>query len=483
MDGMKIVGDLFGAGKMFLPQVVKSARAMKRAVAYLNPFMEAEKAGSSGSKGRIVMATVKGDVHDIGKNIVGVVLGCNNYEVIDLGVMVPCDQILQTAVERECDLIGLSGLITPSLDEMVNVAKEMQRRGLDAAAADRRRDHQQAAHGGEDLARVRARAPCTSPDASRAVGVVASLLDPKLRAVVRRGQSQAAGRAARRCTARSSSARCSAYAEAQANRLRIEWRAEDVPQPGFLGRRVVDDVSLSTLAEYIDWTFFFSAWELKGKFPKILDHPTWGAAARDLYAQGQKLLRRIIDEKLLTRARRLRLLAGRERRRRHRPLPRRGARARARALLHAAPAGAESGAASPTSRSPTSSRPPDAGVRDHVGAFAVTAGIGADALVAEYERALDDYSAIMVKALADRLVEAFAEYLHERARREWGYGADESLSERGPDRGEVPRHPAGVRLPGLPEPSREADAVLAARRARGRHRRSPRAARWPRPRA
>ena len=425
MDGMKIVGDLFGAGKMFLPQVVKSARAMKRAVAYLNPFMEAEKAGSSGGKGRIVMATVKGDVHDIGKNIVGVVLGCNNYEVIDLGVMVPVDQILKTAVERDCDLIGLSGLITPSLDEMVNVAKEMQRRGLKlplligGATTSKQ-------HTAVKISPAYEASTVHVADASRAVGVVASLLDAKLEPAF-----DAANRSAQEQLRAVHAAKLErpllTLPQAQANRLKLDWRAEDVAQPGFLGRRVVDDLPLATLVDYIDWTFFFSAWELKGKFPKILDHPTVGAAARDLYANGQKLLTRIIDEKLLT----LRGVYGfwpavgqgedvivyRDPEHAHEI-------ARFCMLRQQAP--------NPTGKPNLSLAdfiaPEGAGVRDHVGAFAVTAGIGADALAAEYERALDDYSAIMVKALADRLVEAFAEYLHERARREWGYGMSEALS-------------------------------------------------------
>ena len=425
MDGMKIVGDLFGAGKMFLPQVVKSARAMKRAVAYLNPFMESDKAGSSGSKGRIVMATVKGDVHDIGKNIVGVVLGCNNYEVIDLGVMVPCDQILKTAVERDCALVGLSGLITPSLDEMVNVAKEMQRRGLKlplligGATTSKQ-------HTAVKISPAYDASTVHVTDASRAVGVVASLLDPKLAPSFdetnRRLQDEL-----RAVHAKKLERPLLSYPQALANRLRSEWRAEDIAQPAFIGRRVVDDVSLATLAEYIDWTFFFSAWELKGKFPKILDHPTWGAAARDLYAQGQALLRRIIDEKLLTPSGVYGfwpavshdddVIVYQDPAHAHEL-------ARFRMLRQQAP----NPAGKPNLSLADFIAPADAGVRDHVGAFAVTAGIGADALAAEYEHALDDYSAIMVKALADRLVEAFAEYLHERVRREWGYGADESLT-------------------------------------------------------
>jgi len=425
MDGMKIVGDLFGEGKMFLPQVVKSARAMKRAVAYLNPYMEAEKAGSSGSKGRIVMATVKGDVHDIGKNIVGVVLGCNNYEVIDLGVMVPADQILTTAVERECDLIGLSGLITPSLDEMVGVAKEMQRRGMalplliGGATTSKQ-------HTAVKISPVYEASTVHVADASRAVGVVASLLDPKLSpgfdAANRSTQEQL-----RALHAAKLERPLLDYASARANRLKLDFRPEDVPQPVFLGRRVVEDLPLATLVDYIDWTFFFSAWELKGKFPKILDHPSHGAAARDLYAAGQKLLRRIIDEKLLTprgvygfwpaasEDDDVVLYADESR-----------AREVARFCMLRQQAPSPSG--KPNLSLADFVAPAGAGVRDHVGAFAVTAGIGADALVARFEKSLDDYSAILVKALADRLVEAFAEYLHERARREWGYGRDEKLS-------------------------------------------------------
>ncbi len=425
MDGMKIVGDLFGAGKMFLPQVVKSARAMKRAVAYLNPYMEAEKAGSSGGKGRILMATVKGDVHDIGKNIVGVVLGCNNYEVIDLGVMVPADKILTTAVERECDLIGLSGLITPSLDEMVSVAREMQRRGLTfplligGATTSKQ-------HTAVKISPAYEASTVHVADASRAVGVVASLLDPKL-APAFDSANRSAQEQLRVVHAAKLERPLLTFAQAQENRLKLDWRAEDIAQPGFIGRRVVDDLPLSTLVDYIDWTFFFSAWELKGKFPKILDHPTWGSAARDLYAQGQKLLRRIIDEKLLTPrgvygfwpavSQDEDVIVYRDADHAHEI-------ARFCMLRQQSP----NPSGKPNLSLADFIAPAGVGVHDHVGAFAVTTGIGADALAAGFERALDDYSAIMVKALADRLVEAFAEYLHERARREWGYGMNEAFS-------------------------------------------------------
>jgi 5-methyltetrahydrofolate--homocysteine methyltransferase len=427
MDGMKIVGDLFGAGKMFLPQVVKSARAMKRAVAYLTPFMEADKAegGGRGAQGRIVMATVKGDVHDIGKNIVGVVLGCNNYEVIDLGVMVPCDKILQTAVDEDCDLVGLSGLITPSLDEMVHVAREMERRGLELplliGGATTSKQHTAvkiAPQFGGSVVHVL--------DASRAVGVVAGLLNPRQRAELDADNDRLQEHLRYVYTEREKRPLLS-YEEAAANRLRIEWREKDIAEPASLGRRVVDDIPLETIARYIDWTFFFSAWELKGKYPKILDHPKYGAAARELFENGRELLARIIDEKRLT----PRGVYG------FWPAAAEGDDI----VLYEDPARERELVRFPTLRqqsvltggAPNRSladfvAPRDSGLADHIGAFAVTAGIGAAEFAAEFEAAHDDYNAIMVKALADRLAEAFAECLHERARREWGYGRDEQLS-------------------------------------------------------
>ncbi|MHC4608464.1 MAG: vitamin B12 dependent-methionine synthase activation domain-containing protein, partial [Planctomycetota bacterium] len=425
MDGMRIVGDLFGSGRMFLPQVVKSARAMKRAVAHLTPFMEEEKASSGASaQGRIVMATVKGDVHDIGKNIVGVVLGCNNYEVIDLGVMVPCDRILDTAVQEGCDLIGLSGLITPSLDEMVNVAREMERRGIEkplligGATTSRQ-------HTAVKIAPAYHGSTVHVHDASRAVNVVASLLDPKKRRDLdeknRQRQEQL-----RFVYEEKKAHPLLTYEVACANPAPIEWRAEDVPEPEFVGRRVVEP-SLAELAEYIDWTFFFVAWELKGKFPAILDHPKWGAAAREIYEHGRELLQKIIDDELLT-ARGAYgfwpaasdgddvVLYTDETRREER--------FRFNMLRQQAvqPAG------KPNLSLADFVAPVDSGLPDHLGAFAVTAGLGAEELAAAYERDHDDYNAILVKALADRLAEAFAEWLHQRARREWGYGRNETLS-------------------------------------------------------
>jgi 5-methyltetrahydrofolate--homocysteine methyltransferase len=425
MDGMRVVGDLFGSGKMFLPQVVKSARAMKRAVAHLTPFMEAEKeAGGVRSQGRIVLATVKGDVHDIGKNIVGVVLGCNNYEVIDLGVMVPCDKILQTAVDASCDLIGLSGLITPSLDEMVNVAREMKRRGLDKplliGGATTSKQH--------TAVKIAPEYPgCTVHvhDASRAVNAVASLLDPARRELLDR-DNRAAQEKLRGIYGGEREHRLVSLAEAREKRLRVAWREEDVPQPEFLGRRAAD-LTLAEIAGYIDWTFFFAAWELKGKFPKILDHPKYGAAARDLFENGQHLLRRMIDEELVGHSGVYGFW----------PAASDGddivlyadeARSRELARFPMLRQQARQAADKPSRCLADYVAPAGSGLRDHVGAFAVTTGLGAADLAREFERAHDDYSAIMVRALTDRLAEAFAEALHERVRREWGYARDEHLS-------------------------------------------------------
>jgi 5-methyltetrahydrofolate--homocysteine methyltransferase len=426
MSGMNVVGDLFGSGKMFLPQVVKSARAMKKAVAYLEPYMEKERqeTGATASKGKIVMATVKGDVHDIGKNIVGVVLRCNGYEVIDLGVMVPAEKILDTAVAEGCQIVGLSGLITPSLDHMVGVAREMRRRKLElplligGATTSRQ-------HTAVKIAPEYHRETVHVNDASRAVGVVANLLDPRAREDFggKNAQSQARLRSIHEAKLEKPLV---PIAEARAKRAVLDFGPAELPKPAFLGRRVVE-LPLQELVEYIDWTFFFSAWELRGRFPKILDHPEYGAAARDLYAAAQKLLRRILDEKLIT----ARGVYG---------------------LWRAASDGDdvvlydEQDARRELVRFPMlrQQRPKDdgaplysladfvapaaGGARDVVGAFAVTAGLGAAELAARFEADLDDYSAIMAKALADRLAEAFAEKLHQQARRDLGYGAAEELS-------------------------------------------------------
>jgi 5-methyltetrahydrofolate--homocysteine methyltransferase len=428
MDGMKVVGDLFGSGRMFLPQVVKSARAMKRAVGYLEPFMEEEKRRSglaARAQGRIVMATVKGDVHDIGKNIVGVVLGCNNYEVIDLGVMVPAAKILQAARDNHADMIGLSGLITPSLDEMVFVASEMERTGfrvpllIGGATTSRQ-------HTAVKIAPQYSGITMHVLDASRAVGAVSGLLDERQRPAIDR-ENREAQRQLRDQHGSRQAQPLLTIERARANRLVLPWSQVDVPRPSFLGRRILREVPLDDLTRYIDWTFFFSAWELKGRFPAIFDHPQYGAAARDLYDQATELLRRITGEGLLTAngvygfwpansdgddivlyeddsrsAERLRFNMLRQQ----------GVIADGR----------------PNRSLADFIAPVDSGVADYVGAFAVTAGVGAAALAARFERERDDYSAILVKALADRLAEAFAEALHERVRREWGYALDEQLS-------------------------------------------------------
>jgi 5-methyltetrahydrofolate--homocysteine methyltransferase len=431
MDGMKVVGDLFGAGKMFLPQVVKSARAMKKAVAYLLPYMEEEKKRSGATRhaqGKIVMATVKGDVHDIGKNIVGVVLGCNNYEVIDLGVMVPAAKILQTAIDEHADLIGLSGLITPSLDEMVFVAREMERLGMTLplliGGATTSKPHTAVKIAPEY------RQPVVHVlDASRAVDVVANLLNPVQhpsfvranRAEQERVREQH-GRVRRRPLL--------PWAAAKANRLRLDWRSDAVATPSFTGARLLDDVRLEDVMPYIDWTFFFSAWELKGRFPAILEHPQYGAAARELYAHAQALLDRIVAERLLT----LRGVYG------FWPANTIGEDI----VVFRQGSGIgdipdpvvftmlrqqeEIGDGRPNRSLADFIAPVETGITDYLGAFAVTAGIGANELAARYESDHDDYHAIMVKALADRLAEAFAEYLHARARKEWGYGAAEQFS-------------------------------------------------------
>jgi len=426
MDGMKTVGDLFGAGKMFLPQVVKSARAMKKAVAYLLPFMEERKrlTGGSSSQGKVLMATVKGDVHDIGKNIVGVVLGCNNYEVIDLGVMVAAVKILDRAIEEKVDIIGLSGLITPSLDEMAFVAREMERRNftlpLLIGGATTSRQH----------TAVKIAPDYSGPvvhvlDASRAVDVVSSLLGNE------RSGFDAANRATQSEIRESYSARRQkpmlTYEQARANRLTTDWDEHVITSPSFVGRRYLDDVPLGTIAKFIDWTFFFSAWELKGRFPAILDHPEYGPPARELYEHAQSLLRRITDEKLLnasgvyafwpanTVGDDIVVYKDDSRREEYARLP----------MLRQQEVIAD--------RRPNRSladfiAPRESRVPDYLGMFAVTAGLGADELVGRFEQDHDDYNAIMVKALADRLAEAFAEYLHAQARKDWGYGEKEHLS-------------------------------------------------------
>lgn len=454
MAGMKVVGDLFGQGKMFLPQVVKSARVMKKAVAYLMPYMEQERAAthsmpdmeqekaaahlmpnmeqekaatqtSRNGRGTIVMATVKGDVHDIGKNIVGIVLGCNNYRVIDLGVMVPCEKILQTAVQERADMIGLSGLITPSLDEMVHVAREMQRCGMTIPLLIGGATTS-AKHTAVKIAPGYRHTTVHVIDASRSVGVVERLVEPERRA---RFDVENRAEQARLVEAfqRRRQATLVPYREAVARRFPTDWASTPIDVPDFTGVRVLDDYSLEELTGYIDWSPFFSVWELRGKYPQILDDPAHGQEARKLFDDAQRLLRQIVQQKLLT----------------------------ARGVYGFWPAAAlgddillyeDAQRQNELARLHTLRQqwqrkgqqwfcaladfvaPHDSGRTDFVGAFAVTAGIGAPELTARFESQQDDYSAILVKALADRLAEAFAERLHQVVRRHWGYGRQEQLS-------------------------------------------------------
>jgi 5-methyltetrahydrofolate--homocysteine methyltransferase len=443
MDGMNIVGDLFGAGKMFLPQVVKSARVMKKAVAYLLPFIEQEKLDNpdqdqNSSAGKVLMATVKGDVHDIGKNIVGVVLACNNFEIIDMGVMVPAQDIIKKAKEINADIIGLSGLITPSLDEMVHFAKEMEREGFTIPLI----------IGGATTSRIHAAvkvAPNYSGpaihvlDASRSVTVCSTLMNPETKDDYVAGIKAEYDKAREAHLNKRSDKRFKTLQEARENKFKIDFQP-NLPVPEFTGTKVFDNYPLEELVPYIDWTPFFHTWELRGSYPKIFDDKNVGDEAKKLFDDAQTLLKRILDEKLLT----------------------------ARGVIGFWPANAveddivldvkgtmENGMEDPSSVSHLPSTitihtlrqqaekvdgqpyyalsdfiaPKESGIQDYFGGFAVTTGIGIDELVNEFEANHDDYNSIMAKALADRLAEAFAERMHERVRKEyWGYAKDESLS-------------------------------------------------------
>jgi len=428
MDGMNEVGDLFGAGKMFLPQVVKSARVMKQAVAHLVPFIEAEKPGAVRSKGKILMATVKGDVHDIGKNIVGVVLQCNNYDVIDMGVMVPADQILKKTIEEDVDIIGLSGLITPSLDEMVHVASEMERQGIQKPLL----------IGGATTSKAHTSvkiAPCFHkdivayvPDASKAVGVTSQLLNPKKKPLLAESLSEEYEKIRIRNNNRSAKSDALSYLASVANKAALNWQGYEPPTPTFTGTKTITDFPLKKLLPFVDWTPFFIAWELAGKYPKILEDEVVGEPARQLFDDAQKLLNEIIENDLL----------------------------RANAIIGFWPANSDGDdiiVFEDDTRSTVKTKlhhlrqqtnkpnkqanfcladyvaPTDTSLNDYIGGFVVTTGLGADELAKKYEEQNDDYSAIMVKALADRLAEAFAEKMHQLVRTEyWGYARNESLS-------------------------------------------------------
>ncbi|MBY4678769.1 methionine synthase [Marinobacterium arenosum] len=428
MAGMNVVGDLFGAGKMFLPQVVKSARVMKKAVAYLMPYIEAEKSGgASTSAGKVIMATVKGDVHDIGKNIVGVVLQCNNFEIVDLGVMVPAEKILKTARDENADIIGLSGLITPSLDEMVHVAKEMERQGFDIPLL----------IGGATTSKAHTAVkiePALKRDqvihvtnASRAVGVASNLLSDRKAAFVKETQQEYQAIRERHAARQNDKRRVSLDA-ARANRLPIDWADYTPPVPAKPGIHVFDDVPLSELQEYFDWTPFFMSWELAGRFPRILDDEVVGEHARQLYADAQAMLKKLVDEKLLTARGVVGLFPANATDKDDIELYTDESRTEVLTTLHHLRQQTEKVAGKPNLCLSDFIAPKSSGKADYFGAFAVTAGHGCDELVAHYEADHDDYHSIMVKALADRFAEAFAEYMHAKVRKElWGYAADETL--------------------------------------------------------
>ena len=428
MDGMNVVGDMFGAGKMFLPQVVKSARVMKKAVAYLLPFMQQEKnaAGADGRsfRGKILLATVRGDVHDIGKNIVGVVLGCNNYQVIDLGVMVSAEKILDAALEHGVDLIGLSGLITPSLDEMAHVAGEMQRRGFQTPLLIGGATTS-AKHTAVKIAPRYDQPTIHVLDASRSVGVVERLLNQDRRKQLLRENADLQRQLVESYQARQ--LRLVSYLQARENHFATDWSSVRIDRPSPLGLRVLDDVPLPEVVRYIDWSPFFQAWELKGKYPKILADPQVGAAARELLDHAQQLLADIIRYGWLkaravygfwpahSQGDDIVLYADESRRgelARFHTLRQQWEREGQREFRALADYVA----------------PQDSGRQDYLGAFALTAGIGCRELCNRFDAEHDDYRSIMTKALADRLTEALAEMLHQRARQDWGYGAEEQLA-------------------------------------------------------
>lgn len=422
MTGMSVVGDLFGSGKMFLPQVVKSARVMKKAVAYLQPFIEAEKDSAQKANGKVLMATVKGDVHDIGKNIVSVVLGCNNYEIVDLGVMVPAEKIIQAAIDNQVDVIGLSGLITPSLDEMVHIANELERQNLNfplmigGATTSK-------AHTAVKIDPKYKNAVVHVNDASRAVGVVSSLLSNRNGAFISELKADYADFRDKFLN-RQVDKEYISIEEARNQKFKIDWENETISEPKNLGIQLIENQDLEELIPFIDWSPFFRSWDLFGKYPQILEDEIVGEHAKELFADAQKMLKKIVDEKLLT----------------------------AKAIFGIFPANSneqddielKNGEETFTFRTLRQQHkksdgkeylalsdfiaPKDSGKQDYIGAFAVTTGFGTDELAQKYEAEHDDYNAIMVKAIADRLAEAFAEFLHKKVRTEiWGYSNDENL--------------------------------------------------------
>ena len=424
MTGMSVVGDLFGSGKMFLPQVVKSARVMKRAVAYLEPFIEAEKDTSKPSNGKILLATVKGDVHDIGKNIVGVVLACNNYEIIDLGVMVPCEKIIQTAIEQKVDIIGLSGLITPSLDEMEYVASELDRQNLDfpllvgGATTSK-------AHTAVKIASKYRNTVVHGGDASRTVNIVNSLLSEERSAEYKKELKKEYDEFREKFLARQTDKEYVSIEEAREKKFKIDWENEIIIKPKKLGITVIENQDFRELLPFVDWSPFFRSWDLHGRFPNILEDEKVGEQARELWADAQVILDKILNEKLLKAKAVFGLFPANSNDRDDIILDKDGEEFVFRTLRQQLKksAGKEYFALSDFIA------PQSIGKQDYIGAFAVTVGFGTDELVKYYEAQNDDYSTIMAKALADRFAEAFAEFLHWKVRKEyWGYAADESLS-------------------------------------------------------
>jgi len=447
MRGMSVVGDLFGDGKMFLPQVVKSARVMKKSVAYLMPFMEEEKkrTGNKQAQGKVLLATVKGDVHDIGKNIVGVVLACNNYEVIDLGVMISSEKILAAAKEMKVDVIGLSGLITPSLDEMVHVAKEMQREGFNlplligGATTSK-------AHTAVKIAQHYSHATVHVLDASRAVGVVSALLSPTQKADFVANNNLEHERARVAHERKRPSKPLLSLAESRKRGLVSDWKTVDIAKPAFTGVRVIDELPLREIREFIDWSPFFHAWEIRGRYPALLDDPETGPRCRELFNDAQNLLNRLLDEKLI----------------------------HGKAVYGFFPAAAveddivlykddtrkevlttfhtlRQQMDKPEDQSNYALSdfiaPAGSGRQDYLGAFALTTGLGVEDIARAFEKELDDYNAIMTKALADRFAEAAAEWLHLQARKAWGFGETEALSKEDL----IKEHYRGIRpAPGYP---------------------------------
>ncbi|MBL4869186.1 MAG: methionine synthase [Pseudomonadales bacterium] len=429
MDGMNVVGDLFGDGKMFLPQVVKSARVMKQAVAHLVPFIDAEKDGGASSKGKILLATVKGDVHDIGKNIVGVVLQCNNFEVIDLGVMVSCDKILKTAIEEKVDIIGLSGLITPSLDEMVHVAKEMERLKIDLPLLIGGATTSKAHTAIKIEPGYKINSTVYVQDASRSVGVVTTLISDELKPRYVNDLREEYVKVRERNKNRRSKAKQLSYQKACDNGLQWDWDNYTPPAPTFTGVKVFENYPLDELAKYIDWTPFFLTWELAGKYPNILDDKVVGEEATKLFRDAKEMLRRFIDENLIQANGVIGFWPANQVDGDDIEIVTEVNGQQARDRLYYLRQQTPRPAGKPNLCLADYIAPKSTGKVDYIGGFAVTAGIGVDKLVAEYESEHDDYNAIMVKAIADRLAEAFAERMHERVRKEyWAYTAEDKLS-------------------------------------------------------